>query len=232
MDRLHLIHQTQLVGPSVQNDLPSIFVNFRSHRFAFTVDIPKMYRQVAVHKDDRSYQRIVFRENRNEPLKTYDLNTVTYGLASSPFLATMSLYQLTEDEGYRYPLALKAVKKSCYDVLDDVLVGANSISEVIELKNQISSLLESGCFSVHKFASNSQELLADIPESQRTQVNWDDQTINVDMKTLGVIWNPSEDQFAFVISTSSLVTHTKRTILSQIAKIYDPLGLLLFILLE
>ncbi|XP_058810927.1 uncharacterized protein LOC131675801 [Topomyia yanbarensis] len=157
------INQTQMIGPTVQNDLVSILLNFRSHRFALVADIPKMYRQVAVYQDDCRYQRILWRENRNEPLKTYDLQTVTYGLASSPFLATMSLYQLTEDEGMQYPLAAGAIKKSFY--MDDALVGANTLLEAIELKNQIVSLLKKGCFNVHKFASNSQELLADIPEA-------------------------------------------------------------------
>ncbi|XP_058816906.1 uncharacterized protein LOC131680205 [Topomyia yanbarensis] len=80
--RVVSINQTQMIGPTVQNDLVLILLNFRSHRFALVADIPKMYRQVAVYQDDCRYQRILWRENRNEPLKTYDLQTVTYGLAS------------------------------------------------------------------------------------------------------------------------------------------------------
>ncbi|XP_062540903.1 uncharacterized protein LOC134208950 [Armigeres subalbatus] len=220
------INQTQMIGPIVQNDLVSILLNFRSHRIAFTVDIPKMYRQVAVHEDDRCYQRILWRETRDDPLKAYDLQTVTYGLASSPFLATMSLRQLTEDEGTQFPLAANAIKKSCY--MDDALVGASTLPEAIELKNQIVGMLERGCFSVHKFASNSQELLADVPEQQREQgVEIEDPSINVVMKTLGVAWNPVNDQFTIALPTHQTgenIVHTKRTILSQIARIYDPLG--------
>ncbi|XP_058456734.1 uncharacterized protein LOC131434106 [Malaya genurostris] len=159
------INETQLIGPIVQNDLVSILLNFRIHRFVFTADISKMYRQVAVHEDDRRYQRILWRKTQNEPLKTYDLQTVTYGLASSPFLATMSLRQLTEDEGVQYSLSSKAIQKSCY--MDDALFGADALPEIIELKNQTVALLAKGCFCVHKFASNSQELLMDIPEVQR-----------------------------------------------------------------
>ncbi|XP_058456427.1 uncharacterized protein LOC131433839 [Malaya genurostris] len=220
------INETQLIGPIVQNDLVSILLNFRIHRFVFTADISKMYRQIAVHKDDRRYQRILWRETQNEPLKTYDLQTVTYGIASSPFLATMSLRQLTEDEGVQYPLASKAIQKSCY--MDDALFGADTLPEIIELKNQTVALLAKGGFCVHKFASNSQELLMDIPEVQRERgIEIKDSSINTIMKTLGVAWIPVEDEFTVVLSTHPVdkyAIHTKRTILSQIAKIFDPLG--------
>ncbi|XP_058810926.1 uncharacterized protein LOC131675800 [Topomyia yanbarensis] len=47
------------------------------------------------------------------------------------------------------------------------------------------------------------------------------------MKTLGVAWIPTKDQFTVVIPVHPVdknAIHTKRTILSQIAKIFDPLG--------
>ncbi|XP_055590023.1 uncharacterized protein LOC129742186 [Uranotaenia lowii] len=217
------INQTQMIGPIVQNDLIAILLNFRSHRFAFTADIPKMYRQVALHNDDVSYQRILWREDKSQPLKTFDLLTVTYGLASSPFLATMSLRQLAIDEQESYPLAAKIVQRACY--MDDILTGANTLEETIQLKNQVVKLLKRGCFSVHKFASNCIELLADVPEEQRESgIEIEDPSINVIMKTLGVAWNPVEDHFTFVLSKLTEPATTKREILSQIAKIFDPLG--------
>ncbi|XP_062538586.1 uncharacterized protein LOC134206864 [Armigeres subalbatus] len=46
------------------------------------------------------------------------------------------------------------------------------------------------------------------------------------MKTLGVSWNPKEDCFTFVVAECSGKNDqlTKRSILSQIARIFDPLG--------
>ncbi|XP_055614739.1 uncharacterized protein LOC129761060 [Uranotaenia lowii] len=166
-----------------------------------------MYRQVALHKDDVSYQRILWREDKSQPLKTFDLLTITYGLASSPFLATMPLRQLAIDEQESYPLAAKIVQRACY--MDDILTGANTLEETIQLKNQVVKLLKRGCFSVHKFASNCIELLADVPEEQRESgIEIEDPSINVIIKTLGLT-EPAT---------------TKREILSQIAKIFDPLG--------
>ncbi|XP_058449072.1 uncharacterized protein LOC131429038 [Malaya genurostris] len=156
------INQTQMVGPTVQNDLISILMNFQSHKIAFTADIPKMYRQILVNEDDIRFQRILWREHQDQPLLVFDLRTVTYGLASSPFLATMALRQLADDEERRYPLAAKAIRKSFY--IDDVLTGADSLDDAITLKNEIVGLLKKGGFDAHKFCSNSEVLLATVPE--------------------------------------------------------------------
>ncbi|XP_062542291.1 uncharacterized protein LOC134210266 [Armigeres subalbatus] len=151
------INQAMMVGPTVQNDFISILLQFRSHRYAISADIPKMYRQVYVHNDDTSFQRIVWRENRDQPLKTYALQTVTYGLASSPFLATMALRQLAEDDGAKFPLAAEAVKKTFY--IDDMLTGADTLEESADLLRQVLGLLKAGGFNAHKICSNSNELV-------------------------------------------------------------------------
>lgn len=46
-------------------------------------------------------------------------------------------------------------------------------------------------------------------------------------KTLGVYWNPNSDTFSYLVNSIEVADYvTKRTMLSQIAKLYDPLGLL------
>ena len=56
------------------------------------------------------------------------------------------------------------------------------------------------------------------------------------IKTLGVVWNPSSDKFTFTVSHLSNdlneATITKRKVLSDIAKIFDPLGWLSPVSLE
>ncbi|XP_062542491.1 uncharacterized protein LOC134210458 [Armigeres subalbatus] len=75
------------VGPTVQNDLITILLRFCCYPVVLTADIPKMYRQVQVHKDDRKYQRILWLNTNNE-MATFERTTVTYGCASAPYLAT------------------------------------------------------------------------------------------------------------------------------------------------
>ncbi|XP_035218435.1 uncharacterized protein LOC118191710 [Stegodyphus dumicola] len=76
------------VGPKLQRDIFEILLNFRFPEIVFSADIEKMYRQVLVSDEDRNYQQILWRFNPNEEIRTYKLNTVTYGLAPASFLAT------------------------------------------------------------------------------------------------------------------------------------------------
>ncbi|GFW10390.1 integrase catalytic domain-containing protein [Trichonephila clavipes] len=46
------------------------------------------------------------------------------------------------------------------------------------------------------------------------------------VKTLGMLWDCSGDSFTYKVTTSTDCNYTKRDVLSQIARIYDPLGLL------
>lgn len=46
------------------------------------------------------------------------------------------------------------------------------------------------------------------------------------MKTLGLLWHSLEDTLQFAINLTENSENTKRSILSQIARIYDPLGLI------
>jgi hypothetical protein len=71
------LDSTLLVGPKIQQDLYSIVLRFRTYQTAFTADIAKMYRQVKIHPDERRLQRILWRNSVEEPLRTYELATVT-----------------------------------------------------------------------------------------------------------------------------------------------------------
>ena len=44
------------------------------------------------------------------------------------------------------------------------------------------------------------------------------------IKTLGVKWDRERDVFSFKVNLSSSPATTKRELLSEIAKIFDPLG--------
>lgn len=46
------------------------------------------------------------------------------------------------------------------------------------------------------------------------------------LKVLGLRWNPEVDCFIFLVKTNPAMKYTKRVLLSELAKVYDPLGFL------
>lgn len=139
-----------MVGPTIQKKLFAHLIRFRMYRFVVTVDIEKMYRQVMVYKEDRKYQQILWRIN--DEIKTFQLNTLTFGVSSSPFLAIRTLHHLADDECHAYPRAAEIIKKHLY--VDDLLTGADTIEEARAIRNEIIALLKRGGFIIRQWASN------------------------------------------------------------------------------
>ncbi|XP_075232223.1 uncharacterized protein LOC142330664 [Lycorma delicatula] len=86
------------VGPVVQQDLCTIVLRFRTREIAFIADINKMYRQVRIHPNNYDCQLILWHDSPADPIQEYQLNTVTYGTSSAPYLATRYLQKLADDE--------------------------------------------------------------------------------------------------------------------------------------
>lgn len=220
------------IGPTVQDSLFNVILRFRLHRYVFTADIPKMYRQVMVHESHRKYQRILWRENKDQTVKELELNTVTYGTAAAPFLATRSIVQLAKDEQEDFPAASEAVVKCFY--VDDVMTGADTLSGARQLQKNLISLLARDGFQLHKWCANDEALLEDIPiDAREKQLNFEDSDINGVIKTLGVLWDPSSDDFLFHVKPIGEGSEipTKRMVLSDMSKLFDPHGLLAPIIL-
>lgn len=66
------------VGSTLQPDLISILIKFRTWRYVLTGDVAKMYRQVLVEESQRRLQRILWRNSNQEEVQTFELATVTY----------------------------------------------------------------------------------------------------------------------------------------------------------
>ncbi|GFX91579.1 integrase catalytic domain-containing protein [Trichonephila clavipes] len=60
---------------------------------------------IDIVESQRLLQEILWKEDVNESVKVYQLNTVTCGTASAPFLAMRTLKQISIDEGENCPLA-------------------------------------------------------------------------------------------------------------------------------
>ncbi|XP_029174701.1 uncharacterized protein LOC114943277 [Nylanderia fulva] len=210
-----------LIGPKLQQDLPAVLLRWRAWRLVYTADIAKMFRQIRVHPRDVDYQRILWRPTDDAPLTHFRLLTVTYGLASAPYLSMRVLRQLALDEGAKFPAAVPIVNDSIY--VDDALFGANDIDSLINTRTQLAELMRRGGFSLRKWASNCSELLDDLSSDQSDVT---DHLILKDetLKILGLSWLPTEDSFRLTVKFNFPTALTKRSILSCIASLYDPLG--------
>lgn len=218
------LNDISIVGPTVQSSLINILLRFRTHKLAATADIEKMYRQILIHSDQTNLQLILWRENPKEPIKIYKLLTVTYGTASAPYLATRTLNQLANDKKDNFPKASQVMLNDFY--VDDAITGGESVQELQQTVNDLRKLAKSGGFHLRKWCSNNPEVLKNVPNEDLEQ-----KTYNLDqdqsIKTLGIVWNPKMDVLQFTFHNQECNPKlTKRSVLSAIGQIFDPLGII------
>ncbi|XP_037942469.1 uncharacterized protein LOC119675345 [Teleopsis dalmanni] len=211
------------IGPTVQSELLSILLRFRLPRYVFTTDIEKMYRQILVYPEDRQCQLIVWRNEPSQPIKYFQLNTVTYGTRSAPYLATKCLQVLADDNMQNYPLGASALKQNFY--VDDCLHGADSLRTLLETQSQLNKILTASGFKLRKWCANHPSLLQGIPHDD-LKVNLDLENNNDTTKTLGLSWCPKSDSLCVKVKLEPVCSTTKRSATSDLARLFDPLGLL------
>ncbi|UYV84326.1 hypothetical protein LAZ67_X001851 [Cordylochernes scorpioides] len=182
------------LGPKLQTDIFDLLLRFRTFFVALSADIEKMYRQILIHPDD----------------------------TCAPYLAIRTLHQLADDEAMNYPVASEIVKRDFY--VDDLLTGADTVEEAHVLIRQIIALLAEGGFPIRKWVSNSPKILEFLPKYQKgINLSFDIKDLP-SVKLLGILWDPTLDSFTIRVRPPDIQVYSKRSLLSLIARIYDPLG--------
>lgn len=209
------LNDIQYVGPILQNDVFSVLLRFRQYRYVVCADIQKMYRNIGIHLDQRDLQLIVWRSSRNDALRIYKLNTVTYGTASAPYLSIRCLHQLASECNNKR--VAQVITDDMY--VDDVLTGDDQLDNLLDICNKTSEVLRSGCFLLRKWTFN-----YDVDLDIIKQLGGDELCQS---KTLGLGWSNKNDEFSYTTKLENCHSKiTKRLMLSVISQIYDPLGLL------
>ncbi|XP_052747995.1 uncharacterized protein LOC128200049 [Galleria mellonella] len=174
------------------------------------------------------------KEERTKARAVFDASgkgsNVTFGTSCAPYLAVKSLQQVACDEGHNFPLAAERVKSDFY--MDDIMTGCYSEEEVVEVCRQLKELLKRGGFELQKWMSNQMHLLKCLDlERNNEESNDKEKANNLEIKSdditklLGLTWNRNSDEFHFTVKSSeNNAPITKRKVISEISRLYDPLG--------
>ena len=215
------LNDTLLPGPSLYPPLTTLLLKFRTYNIAVSADIAKMFWEISVHPEDRDFLRFLVRNDKGQ-VEDWRMTRVTFGVTSSPFLATASLRQAGLDHADEHFTA-KLIPDTFY--VDDFIYRADTKETAFAIFSDLSELLSKRCFNLRKWRSNDKKLLCQIPEELREA-----EPLHLEPapqgcpKTLGLHWDTHTDNLH--VSTPAPVDQplTKRFIASQTAKVYDVLG--------
>lgn len=121
--------------------------------------------------------------------------------------------------------------------MDDLIHSCPTTKKAVQSIKELDRVLATGSFKIKEWISSSEIVLNELSQAslkKHEEEKPDESTavptaVNLDgakgVKTLGVGWNPQTDVLSFAIKEPNVAKLTKRVVLSNISRLYDPLGL-------
>ena len=219
------LNESLIPGPDLTNSLVGVLLRFRKERVPFMADIEKMFYQVKVPESQRDLLRFLWWPggDTSKPLTRYRMKVHIFGAVSSPGCSNYALKRTATDFSEAYPEASKLLKNNFY--VDDLLGSAPTNAEAKRLVSEVEELCAKGGFNLTKFVVRDQEIVKQLPpEKVKTEAAVEIEGDSRIGRALGVLWNIENDTLGFRIELKDTPL-SRRSILSTISSIFDPLGL-------
>ncbi|XP_052227388.1 uncharacterized protein LOC127842105 [Dreissena polymorpha] len=205
--------------PPQLNDLTTLLVRFRMHKYAVTTDIEKAFLHVGLHENDRDMTRFLWFEDpydTQDKVVVYRFKAVLFGATCSPFILNATL--LKHPRQNKDCNAVNVIERDLN--VDNVISSFESETEVLKYFHESRTLMSKAGMNLRSWSSNS-EALQKVALRENVL---DEEDVT---KVLGLRWKTESDTMQFVIrNIPEVLEVTQRMILKFSSQIYDPLGLL------
>ena len=226
-------------GPDLLNPLPHVLARFRKGKFALMSDLSKCFFQVRLPEEQQELFRLLW--YKNDDIQTgevvpYKFTRHVWGVISSPFIACTAIRRIAIDNPINASqLTTNTITNSMY--MDDLLFSTDTIASAQQITDESIKLFDCRGFKLTKWSAcrSAKTIIAKLGEDMiapevRT-LDWRTGELP-EVKAVGCIWNAEEDTLKINLDISQPSTYTRRALLSQLSKQYDPLGYYAPILLK
>ena len=210
---------------------------------AMAADIRKMYNSIYIEELEQHCHRFLWRnlETDRDP-DIYTILRVNMGDKPAGAISSEAIYKTADMHKEKYPRVADLLKSATY--VDDILDSVDNGESAMQLARDTNDVLNSAGFKIkHWILSGDNGVRVSVDDSPDTEDSGVYET-----KVLGVVWKPSTDVIAFhpslnfsakkrgVYLEGDLEKHqvpdsipmilTRRVVLEQVMKLYDPFGIL------
>ena len=217
-------------GPSLLNVLLGILLRFRQNHVAFIGDISKMYHSIDINLKDQMTHLFLWRNFQCEAYpRTYAMTAVNMGDRPSATIAQIALRKTAEEVSKEYPDESDVILNNSY--MDDISGSIDTEETALRYMKNIEQILNNKGFKIKEWIYNGKGGNKKSSDQEQVQVlmgvSEDGDTVTEGV--LGMRWEVKE----YVLKCSRSATRsnyhstaTKRSILSAVNSVYDPVGFL------
>jgi hypothetical protein len=216
------LNQQLLSGPDLVNSMLGVLWRFRWQPVAVVSDIEAMFHQVRVPEHDRDALRFLWwsQPDKSSSPEEFRMCVHLFGATSSPSCASFALQQTIDDNAGDFPSIVSKIARSSFYV-DDCLVSYANETDAVEISKQLKEMLLRGGFNLTKWVSNRATVTQQLSDTLEEQPI---SAFPLEQQVLGIIWNLKDDHLRLRLPPLP-ENLSKRSLLSFLATIYDPMGL-------
>lgn len=226
------LNKSTLTGPCMIKDIMCTLSRFRLNEVAVMADVTQMFLRISLAQKDRVYHRFLWNPDPNVEPDEYQFNVHCFGNAGSPAVAISVIREHARLNKKRFPRAVETMLESTH--VDDTLDSFETEEEAIAVCKNIATLYDEIKMWWRKLASNSEAVMKAFDQKDWAK-DYEITGPNMEMnfptqKALGIVWHTDTDDFSFPTGNKvgfkppGEVKTTKRSILRQEARLFDPLG--------
>ena len=208
------LNEASYAGINLMGDMLALLLHFRTNKYVYLADIKQAFLRIKL-KNLEDKNRFCFFMREGDKIVCYRFNTILFGFNASPFVLNF----IIKKHASLFP------DDSCTDMLyqnffvDNLVKTSDSISDLTYLYKESVERMAIGNFNLRSCNTNDEQLRNTMIQDGRYVDHGSNQE-----KVLGYRYNPVTDSMQLAQAQIVEDVDTKRGILSQTSKIFDPLS--------
>ena len=211
------LNEASYAGINLMKDMLELTMLFRTNHYVYLADVRKAFLMIKL-KSIKDRNRFCFFLKIGDKLVCYRFTTIIFGFNASPFI----LNYVIKHHANSFPADHCTDMLTNHFFVDNLVKSHNSEDQLIELYSNSVERMGQGNFDLRSCNTNSNKLRELMIKDKRYVEHGSEYE-----KVLGYKYSPVKD--VIKLADSSIVlglsSVTKRIILSQFSKLFDPLSL-------
>ncbi|CAK5070818.1 unnamed protein product [Meloidogyne enterolobii] len=212
------LNQALYRGPVLLPTLVGMLIRWRSCLIPILSDVQAAFHTIEMLPEDRQFCKILWLRDVTKPISSNNLvikryTKMVFGVISSPFVLAAVL--LHHYDKFDSELA-KEMAKNTY--VDNILFQCQNEEEALAKIKEAKEIFKQAAMNLREFLSHRPTIMEQIPEEDRLD--------KAKAQVLGIKWEISDDSLTLKFPKEDESVISRRSVLSALASVYDPLGLI------